>query len=95
MTTGCYEVRFCCLQMPGGGGSGDYKLPNARSPGLIVHQMPRVWPGGMLAAGIDSDITYHTIPYHTVQYNTIQYIYRIRHICSMAGYCYVTSPKGM
>ena len=71
--------------MPGGGGSGDYKLPNARSPELIVHQMPRVWPGGMLAAGIDSDIImqyntipyhtipYHTIPYYTIPYNTVQY----------------------
>ena len=43
-----------CLQVPGG--PEHYLLPNAQSPGLIVHQIPGVWPGGMLAAGIDSHI---------------------------------------
>ena len=35
---------FCCVQMPGG--PGHYQLPNARTPGLIVQQLPRVSPAG-------------------------------------------------
>ena len=39
--------------MPGGG-----TLLTAKYPGLIVQQIPRGLPGGMLLAGIDSHITY-------------------------------------
>ena len=51
MTTGCYEaIFFVFLQIPGGD-TIDCQIPGP--PRLVVHQMP----GGMLAAGIDSNIT--------------------------------------
>ena len=54
MTTECYELSF--LLFANAREAGHHELPNARHPGLIVHQMPGVSPGG-LAVGTDSHMT--------------------------------------